>query len=78
MSDSKSLMQAEAKLSAQYYQPIPVVLSRAKGVWAWDVEGNRYLDMLAAYSAVSHGHGHPRLLQALRDQSEKRRSASWC
>ncbi|MEN8237194.1 MAG: ornithine--oxo-acid transaminase [Pseudomonadota bacterium] len=71
MKDSKSLIQAEAELSAQYYQPIPVVLSQAKGVWAWDVEGNRYLDMLAAYSAASHGHGHPRLLQALRDQSEK-------
>lgn len=71
MNHSKSLMQAEAELSAQYYQPIPVVLSQAKGVWVWDVDGNRYLDMLAAYSAASHGHGHPRLLQALRDQSEK-------
>ncbi len=71
MNDSKSLILAETELSAQYYQPMHVVLSQAKGVWAWDVDGNRYLDMLAAYSAASHGHGHPRLLQVLRDQSEK-------
>jgi ornithine--oxo-acid transaminase len=47
------------------------VLSRAEGVWVWDVEGNRYMDCLSAYSAVNQGHTHPRILQALIDQAER-------
>ncbi len=54
---------------ANNYHPLPVTLSRGEGVWLWDVEGRRYLDMMSAYSAVSHGHGHPRILAALTDQA---------
>ncbi|SVA36455.1 uncharacterized protein METZ01_LOCUS89309 [marine metagenome] len=50
---------------------MPVVLSRAKGVWVWDVDDNKYLDMMSAYSAVSHGHSHPELLKVLHEQSSQ-------
>ncbi|SVA11677.1 uncharacterized protein METZ01_LOCUS64531 [marine metagenome] len=50
---------------------MPVVLSRAKGVWVWDVDGKKYLDMMSAYSAVSHGHSHPELLKVLHEQSSR-------
>ena len=61
----------EALVCPPTYHPLPAVLSRGKGVWLWDIEGNKYLDMMAAYSAVSFGHGHPRLLKALTQQAEK-------
>jgi ornithine--oxo-acid transaminase len=48
-----------------------VVLSKAKGVWVWDVDNNKYLDMMSAYSAVSHGHSHPELLKVLHEQSSR-------
>ncbi len=57
--------------SAHNYKPLPVVLERGEGVWVWDVEGRRYLDMLAAYSALNQGHRHPRILQAVHDQMER-------
>ena len=50
--------------AAHNYHPLPVVIAEADGVWVTDVEGNRYLDMLAAYSALKFGHRHPRLIQA--------------
>ena len=53
------------------YEPLPVVLSKGKGVWLWDIEGKKYLDMMTAYSAVSFGHGHPRLLKTLTEQAQK-------
>ena len=53
------------------YKPIPVVLSKAKGIWVWDVDNNKYLDMMSAYSAVSHGHSHPELLKVLHEQSSR-------
>lgn len=59
------------RLGAHNYQPLDVVLTRGEGVWLWDVEGNRYLDCLAAYSAVNQGHCHPRILQAMIDQAAK-------
>jgi len=59
----------EGRYGATNYAPLPVVLTRGEGVWLWDVDGRRYLDMLSAYSAVSFGYGHPRLLAALRDQA---------
>jgi ornithine--oxo-acid transaminase len=59
------------RFSAHNYKPLPVVLERGEGVWVWDVEGNRYLDMLAAYSAVNQGHRHPRILEATRAQLER-------
>ncbi len=57
--------------SAHNYKPLPVVIERGEGCWVWDVEGNRYLDMLAAYSAVNQGHRHPRILEAARQQMER-------
>ena len=59
------------RYSAHNYHPLPVVIERARGVWVWDPEGNRYLDMLAAYSAVNQGHCHPVILEALRSQAER-------
>src|SRR5213079_3265067 len=54
--------------SAHNYHPLPVVIASAEGAWVTDVEGNRYLDMLAAYSALNFGHRHPRLVDAARRQ----------
>lgn len=61
----------ERRYGAANYEPLPVVLARGEGAWLWDVEGRRYLDMLSAYSAVSFGHGHPRLLAALNEQAAR-------
>ena len=59
----------ETRFSAANYQPLPVVLSRGEGAYLWDVEGRRYLDLMGAYSAVSLGHSHPRLLRVLTEQA---------
>jgi ornithine--oxo-acid transaminase len=59
------------RVSAHNYHPLPVVISSAEGVWVTDVEGNRYLDMLAAYSALNFGHQHPDLVKAAKDQLER-------
>ncbi|NIL93831.1 MAG: ornithine--oxo-acid transaminase [Woeseiaceae bacterium] len=61
-------IQLEARYCAQNYHPLPVVLTRAEGVYVWDENGKKYLDMMSAYSAVSHGHGHERLVRLVRDQ----------
>ncbi len=61
----------EKRYGATNYAPLPVVLSRGEGVWLWDEDGRRYLDMLSAYSAVSFGYGHPRLLAALNEQAAR-------
>jgi ornithine--oxo-acid transaminase len=61
----------EARFGAQNYEPLGVVLSRGKGVWVWDPQGNRYLDCLSAYSAVNQGHCHPRILAAMVEQAGK-------
>lgn len=63
------LMRLEQAHGAANYAPLPVVLARASGCWAWDVAGRPYLDMMSAYSAASFGHGHPRLLATLADQA---------
>ena len=68
---NQSRMDLENRFGAENYLPLPVVLDRGEGAWLWDVEGNKYLDMMSAYSAVSHGHGHPRLVRALKEQAEK-------
>ena len=57
--------------SAHNYHPLPVVIARAEGVWVYDREGNRYMDMLSAYSALNQGHRHPRIVQALKEQVDK-------
>jgi ornithine--oxo-acid transaminase len=54
---------------AANYLPLPVVLARGEGVWVWDIEGRRYLDMLSAYSALNQGHRHPRIMAALAEQA---------
>jgi ornithine--oxo-acid transaminase len=61
----------EARLGTYNYEPIGVVLSRGEGVWVWDTEGNRYLDCLSAYSAVSQGHCHPKILAAMVEQAHR-------
>lgn len=60
----------EDKKSAHNYHPIPRVLSRGKGIFVWDVEGKKYFDFLAAYSAVNQGHCHPRIINALKEQAD--------
>jgi len=66
-----TFIERENQVNAQNYDPIPVVINRGEGVWLWDVEGNRYMDMLSAYSAISHGYGHPRILKALTEQAAR-------
>src|SRR5215472_7342064 len=61
----------EARFGARNYEPLGVVLSRGEGVWVWDTEGNRYLDCLSAYSAVSQGHCHPKILAAMVEQAHR-------
>jgi len=65
MSDTIKL---EAQYCAHNYHPLPVVLTRGEGVFVWDEDGKRYLDMMSAYSAVSHGHAHPRLVKLVQEQ----------
>ena len=68
---SQDFIELEEKWGAHHYHPLGVVLTRGKGVWLWDREGNKYLDMMSAYSAVSHGHCHPKLLKALAGQARR-------
>jgi ornithine--oxo-acid transaminase len=60
----------EHGVAAPNYSPLPVVLERGRGEWLWDAEGRRYLDFMSAYSAVSHGHAHPRLVAVLVEQAQ--------
>ncbi|MBW8308695.1 MAG: ornithine--oxo-acid transaminase [Candidatus Paracaedibacteraceae bacterium] len=68
MMNAQDYMDLEDRWGAHNYHPLPVVLCRGEGVWLWDVTGKKYLDMMSAYSAVSHGHSHPRLVSAMIDQ----------
>lgn len=65
------LIEIETRLGANNYKPLDVVLAEGKGVWVTDVDGNRYLDCLSAYSAVNQGHCHPRILKALTEQAAR-------
>ncbi|CUA79299.1 ornithine--oxo-acid transaminase [Anoxybacillus suryakundensis] len=65
------IIELTEKYGANNYHPLPVVLSKGEGVWVEDPEGNRYMDMLSAYSAVNQGHRHPRIVQALIEQANK-------
>lgn len=65
------LIRTERLLGAHNYKPIDVVLSRGEGVYLWDVDGNRYLDCLSAYSAVNQGHCHPKILETMVEQAGK-------
>src|SRR5437016_8450757 len=64
-------IELETQFSARNYEPLPVVLARGKGAHLWDVAGRRYVDMMSAYSAASHGHAHPRILAALQAQARR-------
>ena len=61
-------MDLESRYCAHNYHPLPVVLTHGEGVYVWDDAGNKYLDMMSAYSAVSHGHANPRIVKVVRDQ----------
>ena len=69
--NSSDYIHLENTYGAQNYKPLDVVVSRAEGVWVWDVEGRRYMDCLAAYSAVNQGHCHPRILETLTEQAHR-------
>ncbi len=71
MSGSEELMKLTQRYGAKNYNPLPVIISKAKGVWVEDVDGNEYMDMLSAYSAVSHGHCHPEVIRVLKKQAER-------
>lgn len=67
---SRDFIALEDKFNAHNYKPLDVVVQQAQGAWMWDVEGRKYLDCLSAYSAVSQGHCHPRIVKALIDQAQ--------
>ncbi len=71
MYSSKELIEMHDKYGAHNYNPLPVVISKAEGVWVEDPEGKKYMDMLSAYSAVNHGHRHPKIIKALKEQADK-------
>ncbi|MBR3320831.1 MAG: ornithine--oxo-acid transaminase, partial [Exiguobacterium sp.] len=71
MSKTHEVIELTEKFGAHNYHPLPIVISEAKGIWVTDPEGNRYMDMLSAYSAVNQGHCHPKIIQALKDQADK-------
>jgi ornithine--oxo-acid transaminase len=64
-------IETEARFGAKNYKPLDVVLTRGEGTYVWDVEGNRYLDCLSAYSAVNQGHCHPKILAAMTEQAQR-------
>jgi len=67
---SEQLMEMEHTYGAHNYHPLEVVISKAEGIWVEDPEGRRYIDMLSAYSALNHGHRHPAIIKALKDQAD--------
>src|SRR3954467_9035641 len=76
MSDTKKISTAEfigkePRFGARNYAPVPVVVDHARDCLVWDVEGREYIDMMSAYSAVSHGHLHPRVVAAAHRQLDK-------
>jgi len=68
---TKAHIELNEKYGAHNYLPLPVVLEKGEGVWVWDVEGRRYLDMLSSYSALNQGHRHPKILKALIEQTQR-------
>jgi ornithine--oxo-acid transaminase len=71
MQSNKDYIEFTEKFSAGNYHPLPVVLTRGQGIWVWDVEGKKYLDMLSGYSALNQGHCHPRIAEAVKQQVNK-------
>ncbi|UCE44940.1 MAG: ornithine--oxo-acid transaminase [Methanobacteriota archaeon] len=68
---AKKYIELEQTYGAHNYHPLPVVISKAKGVWVWDVDGKKYMDMLSSYSAINQGHLHPRIVKAAKEQMER-------
>jgi ornithine--oxo-acid transaminase len=68
---AKDYIQLEQKYGAHNYHPLPVVISKARGVWVWDVEGKKYIDMLSSYSAINQGHLNGRIVKAATDQLKR-------
>jgi len=71
MTNLKTVREKERRFGAYHYHPLPVALTRGEGCYVWDTDGCRYLDMMSAYSAVSHGHANPRLLAAMTRQASR-------
>lgn len=71
MTTTGEIIELTEKYGAHNYKPLPIVIAEAEGAWVTDPEGNRYLDFLSSYSALNHGHRHPRILEALRRQAER-------
>lgn len=68
---TEEIIRIENELGAHNYKPLDVVLCKGEGVWVWDVEGNKYMDCLSAYSAVNQGHCHPKIMEAMVEQAKK-------
>src|SRR5215216_5574364 len=69
LAPAQHFLELEEKHGAHNYHPLPIVLTRGKGVYVWDVEGKKYYDFLSGYSAVNQGHCHPRIIEALTAQA---------
>lgn len=69
--NSEKIMEQTKKFGANNYHPLSIVIAKAEGVWVESPEGDRYMDMLSAYSAVNQGHRHPKIIQALKDQADR-------
>jgi ornithine--oxo-acid transaminase len=69
--NTQDYIKLEDLYGAHNYKPLDVVLTRGQGIWVWDVEGNKYLDCLSAYSAVNQGHCHPRIVETLLEQAKR-------
>jgi ornithine--oxo-acid transaminase len=68
---TKDTIQRERQFSPDYYKPLPIVLTKGKGIHVWDDNGKQYIDCMSAYSALSHGHCHPKLVAVMKEQVEK-------
>ncbi|MBM7554084.1 ornithine--oxo-acid transaminase [Thalassobacillus pellis] len=68
---SQEIIDQTQEFGAKNYHPLPIVVTKAEGVWVEDPEGNRYMDMLSAYSAVNQGHRHPKIIDALKEQADR-------
>ncbi|MGM9966068.1 ornithine--oxo-acid transaminase [Rummeliibacillus sp. POC4] len=71
ITSSEKIIDQTNKYGAKNYLPLPIVISEAEGVWVKDPQGHKYMDMLAAYSAVNQGHRHPKIIQALKEQADR-------
>jgi len=71
MNNTQTMIEKADKFGAHNYKPLPIVLEKAQGIWVWDVDGKKYMDMLSAYSALNHGHRHPKIIERAKKQLDK-------